>query len=135
MSREVMKYSEAFKRHVVKELEFGKVKSLLEARERYGIGGGGTVGEWVRKYGSDRIQRKVVRVETPEERDQIKTLKTRIRELEKALSETKVSETLAKAYFETLCEKFGVKDPEALKKNIERKLFGEEPGTDRGKKG
>jgi len=131
----VTKYSEAFKRQVVRELEAGRLRSHSEARDRYGIGGGCTVGDWVRKYGSDRMQKKIVRVETVEERDQIKALKARIAELERAVVDSKVQEALHKAYFDIVCDEYGVKDREALKKNIARKLSGEEPGTGRGKKG
>ena len=135
MGNEVTKYSEAFKTKVVGELESGKLRSALEAREWYGIGGGSTVGHWVRKYGSERIQRRIVRVETTDERDRMKALKARIAELERALVDSKVSESLHKAYFDIVCEKYGVKDPEALKKSIDRKLSGEEPKEERGKKG
>ena len=45
-----IRYSEAFKLHVVREVErerwlFGQVQ------RKYGIGGGGTVARWVRCYG------------------------------------------------------------------------------------
>lgn len=135
MGAVVTKYSDAFKRQVVRELESGRLRNHWEARDRYGIGGGGTVGEWVRKYGSERMQKKIVRVETTEERDQIKALKVRIKELELAVLDSKVQESLHKAYFDIVCEEYGVKDPEGVKKNIARKLSGEVPSTGRGKKG
>ena len=134
MGRYAVRYSEAFKLQVVRELENGELGNLEEAKGRYGIGGQRTVSGWVRKYGSERIQRKVVRVETPGERDQVKALKKRIAELERALVDSRVSEALNKAYFDLVCEKFGVKDPEELKKNLEQKLCGEEGGTGKGKK-
>ena len=135
MVGEVVKYSEAFKRQVVRDLERGRFRSHSEARERYGIGGGGTVGVWIRKYGSERMQKKIVRVESPEERDQIQALKARIKELERAVVDSKVNEALYKAYFDVVCRECGVTDPEGLKKNIARKLSGEEPNTARRKKG
>lgn len=130
-----VRYSEAFKMQVVRELESGELRSLTEAEERYGIGGRMTVSRWVKKYGSERIQRRVVRVETTEERDQIKAMKKRIAQLERALVDSKVSEALHKAYFDIACEKCGVKDPEEFKKKIEEKLSGEDVRTGKGKKG
>ncbi len=112
----VIRYSKAFKRHVVAELESGRLASHAEARAKYGIRGGSTVSIWLRKYGKNHLLRKGVRVETPNERDQVKALKLRIRQLERAVADRKVKETLAEAYFEMVCEEFGVADMGALKK-------------------
>ena len=43
-------FTEAFKRHVVREVERGKI-SQSEAMSRYGILGHSTVLKWCRKYG------------------------------------------------------------------------------------
>jgi transposase len=125
MGQEVVRYSEAFKRHVVEELERGVLRSHGEARERYGIGGAETINGWLRRYGRNHLLGRVVRVESVEERDQIKALKARVRDLERAVADAKVQETLAKAYFEIVCEKHGVTDVEALKKSIAAKLSSE----------
>ena len=94
MEREYYRYSEAFKRHVVSEIELGKFKSLKEARERFGIKGISTVSRWLKKYGKEDLLPKKVRIEMPKEQDEIKSLKRRIKELEKALSATRVGEVL-----------------------------------------
>lgn len=116
--REVFRYSEAFKLQVVSELESGKLGSHAAACRRYGIGGGATIKSWLRRYGKNHLLHKVVRVEKPGERDQVKILQARIRDLERAVADAKVQETLHKAYFEIVCEEFGVLDPGALKKNV-----------------
>jgi hypothetical protein len=77
----------------------------------------------------------VIHVETTEERSQVAALKTRIKELERAVVDSKVNEALYKAYFDVVCRECGVTDPEGLKKNIARKLSGEESNTARRKKG
>ena len=123
---EVIRYSEAFKRHVIAELESGRLASHGEARAKYGIRGAGTLPQWLRKYGKNHLLRRVVRVETPNERNQVKALKSRIRQLERAVADSKVKETLAEAYFEIVCEKYGVADAGALKKSIAAKLLHEE---------
>ena len=123
----VVKYSEAFKLMVVSELESGRLRSREEARQRYGIKGSVTVAKWVRKYGKPGIQGRVVRVETTDERDQIKALKARIADLERAVVDSKVQEALHKAYFDIVCRECGVKDPAALKKSIAAKLSGQGP--------
>ncbi len=43
---DVIRYSEAFKLQVVRELEEGKLKSVNAAQEAYGIRGSMTVGKW-----------------------------------------------------------------------------------------
>ena len=126
----VVRYSEAFKLQVVRELETGRRRSRSEARQRYGIGGLGTVARWVRRYGRADIQGRVVRVETTDERDPIKALQARIKKLERAIVDSNVREALHKAYFDIVCREYGVRDPEALKKSIAEKLSGEASDID-----
>jgi transposase-like protein len=128
MGYTVVRYSEAFKLEVVRELETGHLRSREEARQRYGIGGAVTVAKWVRRYGKAEIQGRVVRVETTDERDQIKALKERIADLERAVVDSKVQEALYKAYFDIACREVGIKDPEALKKSIAEKLSSGQSG-------
>ena len=125
MAGVTFRYSEAFKRKVVDELESGKLRNLLEAREVYGIGGSRTVSRWVKKYGKNHLLGKVVKVETRGEREQLQVLKQRIRELEKALSDVTVREVLSRAYFEVLCEEMGVTDIEGFKKKLDAKRLPE----------
>ena len=122
MLNPVVRYSEAFKLQVVAELESGVLDSVAAARERYDIRGGGTVEGWLKKYGRDHLRRRIVRVESPKDRDQIKALKKRIRELEKALADTQVKSVLSEAYYQIVCEEHGVEDPEAFKKKLAAKL-------------
>jgi transposase-like protein len=135
MKRDQVRYSEAFKLRVVSELETGRVVSQNEARERYGIGGSSTISKWIRKYGKNDLAAKVIRVETSKDRDAMKALKKRIRELEKAVADAKVQEVLHKAYFEIVCERYGVTDPEELKKKLATTLLGGECGLAEGSKG
>lgn len=60
MKQTVIRYSEAFKRQVVEELEGGRYRSVEEVRKKYGIGGGDTVQKWVKKYGREHLSRKLL---------------------------------------------------------------------------
>lgn len=122
MSKRVVRYSEAFKMQVVSELESGALDSLSAARSRYGIAGGGTIQRWLKKYGKDHLRSKVVKVQTPKERDQVETLKKRVKQLEKALADTQVDAVLNKAFYQVLCREHGIEDPEAYKKKLDTKL-------------
>ena len=63
--REEIRYSEAFKMEVVRELEMGGI-AFEDISMKYGIKGKGTVSRWVRQYGNG-TRGKVIRVERPGE--------------------------------------------------------------------
>lgn len=115
MERTSIRYSEAFKRQVVGELERGKHPSIERARRVYGIQGSLTVGKWVRKYGSEELLPKRVRIETLKEQDELKMARKRIRELEAAVADAHIDHCLEKAYFHVACDRMGV-DPDDFKK-------------------
>lgn len=125
MSRRVLRYSEAFKRQVVLELEDGIASGIGEVRHKYGIMGHETVSRWIRKFGRNHLLPKVVRVETPEERTEVQKLKARLRQLEKALADSEIRSLLNQAHFEIACEQMGV-DIEVKKKEIDMKLSAEQ---------
>jgi transposase len=103
----VNQYSEAFKRQVVKELEQGKHVSICGARRAYGIGGATTVTGWVRKYGSQDLLPKRVRIETLKERDKLREARKRIRELEAAVADAHIDYCLEKGFLQVACERLG----------------------------
>lgn len=128
-----VRYSEAFKQQVVQELERGKHRSLQAASRAYGIGGSTTVADWVRRYGSEDILPRNVRVETLKERDELKEARKRIRELEAAVADAHVDHCLEKAYFHVACERMGV-DPEEFKKKHAMTLSELRKGSRKGRR-
>ena len=122
MNKESLRYSEAFKLQVVSELESGKFSCIFEARKRYAIKGCGTVENWIRKYGKNHLLNKVVRVESIKERDQLKELKSEIRELKSALVDAHLDLRLERAWGELACEAAGIDDIDAFKKKAATKL-------------
>jgi len=131
--RETIRYSEAFKRQVVGELERGKHGSFGAVQRAYGIGGATTVQKWVRKYGSEELFPRHVRVETMKERDELAEARKRIRELEAAVADAHIDHCLEKAYFHVLCERAGV-DPEDFKKKNAVTLSGLRKSSPKGKR-
>lgn len=110
----VIRYSEAFKLQVVGELEReGLTAGAI--RSKYGIRGDGTVEGWVRKYGNGS-RGKVIRVETPQEINELKRLKERVKRLETALADANIELALERAYTQIACERAGIKDVEEFKK-------------------
>jgi transposase-like protein len=118
MGRKVVRYSEAFKLHVVSGLESGDLSSIADARRRYGIKGIGTVERWVRRYGRNHLLPKVVRVEKPGERDQLKVLAAENARLKQALADAHMESVLYRQWFEVACRELGVEDVEGFKKKL-----------------
>jgi len=112
--RVAIRYSEGFKREVVGVVERDGL-TFAEAQRKYGIKGPVTVQRWVRKYGNGTRGR-ILRVETPEEIDELAQLKERVRRLESALADANIDLALERAYTQMACERAGIKDVEDFKK-------------------
>jgi hypothetical protein len=69
---------------------------------------------WVRRYGNGSRGMRI-RMEKPEEINELKRLKDRVRRLESALADANIANALERAYTELACERAGV-DPEEFKK-------------------
>ncbi|MCB0125847.1 MAG: transposase [Caldilineaceae bacterium] len=82
------RYSIAFKRQVVQEYEAGA--SATELRQKYGIGGGSTISNWVKQYGREGSRYNLMIIQKPEERNRVKELEERVRLLESALAEVQL---------------------------------------------
>lgn len=114
----VLRYSESFKVQVVRELEEGRHVSCYAAQEAYGIRGNGTVQHWVRQYGREHLIGRVIRVETAEERNELRRMKARIRDLERALGDTTLDLILEREYVKIACSRAGIEDVEEFKKKV-----------------
>lgn len=111
------RYSEAFKRQVVDEIDRGKFSSPHTAKEAYGIRGNGTVERWIRKYGREDLLPKRIRIETMQEVDRLKEARKRIKELEAALADAHIDNCLEHAFLEIACERMETDLDDFKKKN------------------
>jgi|SRR5215469_2765920 len=109
-----IRYSEAFKMAVVRELEEEDLP-YERVRRKYGILGCETVQNWVRKYGNG-TRGKIIRVETPEQIDEMKRLKERVKRLEALLADASIDLAIERAYTQIACERAGIKDVAEFKK-------------------
>jgi transposase-like protein len=114
-----IRYSEAFKMEVVRELE-RELAPVDQVRRKYGIGTG-TIQVWIAKYGNG-TRGKIIRVQTPKEIDQLQQLRQRVKWLERALADANIDLALEKAYTQLACERAGIKDVQEFKK----KALGEQ---------
>ena len=117
MSRRMIKrYSSCFKRQVVADLESGRFGTIMAAQQHYGIGGMDTIQGWLRKYGKNHLLPKVVIVQKPDEKDQIRQLKRQVAELQRVLGQTQTESVLNAEFLKIACEDLGC-DMEAFKKS------------------
>ncbi len=123
--RLVIRYSMSFKRQVVSELESGRFDSIGQVSEHYGITGSETVRNWLRKFGRNHLCPKVIRVEKPNEQDQVRQLKKQIKQLKEALGQTQAENVINQEFLKIACEEMG-QDVDAFKKKADTKRSTEE---------
>ena len=114
--RQEIRYSEAFKMEVVRELE-SEGLTFEELALKYGIKGKTTVSRWVRQYGNG-TRGKVIRVESAGEINELKRLKARVRQLESALADANIDAALERAYTRLACKRAGIADVAEFKKKV-----------------
>ena len=117
MAKEVITYSEAFKRQVVEQFAQGKFRTQREARLAYGIRGHQTIANWLKKYGRSDLLAKSIRIETVDEKDQLKEAQERIRKLEAALADAHIDNLLEHSFLEIACERMDMDLDDFKKKN------------------
>ena len=117
-----IRYSEAFKLQVLREIEEGRFATRVGACRAYGIRGQGTIERWAVKYGKNHLVGKVIRVETPKEVSEVKALRKRVRDLEKALASERLDHMLGDAYLNIACRAAGIEDVDDFKKKHAGKL-------------
>ena len=103
MQRRVVRYSEAFKKEVVRELELGQFKDPAQASRHYGIRGQDTVKRWARQYGREGILKPLIRVQKKDEVDEVKRLQEHIAQLESALADAHIKNLIEETYLQIAC--------------------------------
>jgi transposase-like protein len=112
-----IRYSEAFKMQLVRELEKGEI-NYTQCRRKYGIRGVSTLQKWVGKYGNGSLG-KVIRVEEREAIDEREQLRRRVRALEKALADANIDLALERQYTRLACKRAGINDVAEFKKKAD----------------
>jgi transposase-like protein len=121
IQKTVYRYSNCFKEKVVQEVSSGR--SISEVRRRYGIKGGNTVQNWLKKYGRKELLNTVIRVKMRSEDDKLKQLEAEIRRLKIALADA----TLANDVLETLIDVVNEQYQTDVKKNFGQALLDDVP--------
>ena len=103
----VYRYSTAFKQKVVGEIESGGL-TISEAQRLYGINGATTIQAWIKKLGKSHLLNKIVRIEMKDEKDRIKELEKKVRDLESALANAHVKNIALESLIEVAEEHYEV---------------------------
>lgn len=117
MTRQIIRYSTAFKLKIISEIESGKY-TLEQARRNYDIKGTATIQKWLRKYGKSHLAPQVIRVRMKNEDDKLKELQNKIKVLEKALAKAQVDNICWQSLVEVIDEKYNIDS----KKNFGQQL-------------
>jgi transposase len=110
-----IRYSEAFKKQVVREYEGGT--SAYRLRQKYGIRGGSTISTWVKKYGRTGSRYELMVIQKPAERERIKQLEQRIQELEQAVAQLSLDKLMLESLVAVIEREEGLE----VKKNSGRR--------------
>lgn len=105
------RYSEPFKRQVVMEYEAGI--SIPDLQKKYGIGGTETIRRWIKQYAKDGFRHELIRIQTCEEINRIKSLENQVEELQQALGKVMLEKLKLESIVEEMEETYGVE----IKKN------------------
>jgi transposase-like protein len=89
--------------------------SYQEAARRYGIKGGQTIQNWIKKFGKYELLNKIIRVETMDEKDRIKQLEEENSKLKIALADS----LMAKRCLEVVIEEADKEYKIDLKKKLD----------------
>jgi transposase-like protein len=127
--RIILRYSECFKRQVVADLESGRFASVRQVRAHYQITGSTTVNTWLTRYGKSHLMAKVVRVEKPNEADQVLELKRQVASLQRALGQTQAENLLHAEYLKLACQRLGEEVEGFKKKCVGKPSTGPRDGT------
>lgn len=114
----IVRYSMSFKQQVVSEIESGRFDNINQAQRHYDITGCGTVRRWLKQFGRNHLCPKVVRVEKPDEKNQIRELKKQVRQLKEALGQTQAEKIIEEEFLKIACEEIG-QDVDVFKKKVD----------------
>lgn len=128
MGKEIIKrYSIAFKKQVVSEYESGL--SLNALQKRYGMSMT-TVKKWVEQYGREGVRHKMVIMQQPEEREQLRDLAARNAELEALVAQLSLDKFVLECTLAVAEEDLGY---EVKKKTLTASSAKHKPATKRQK--
>lgn len=114
-----IRYSQAFKMQLVREVEKGVIPLTRVAR-KYGVRSHATLIGWMRRYGQNKKQGKVIRVQKADELDELSRLRKEVKKLKEALADAHMDLALEKGFLKVACERLDQPVEAFKKKNAGR---------------
>ena len=99
------RYGEVFKRHVVEEIEAGRI-TMAETRRRYGILGHSTVLKWCRRYGKKRSR--YDKVEGMDKEIELMHLRNENKALKQELDDTRLKNVVLETMVDVAEREFNI---------------------------
>ncbi|MFM6995398.1 MAG: transposase [Sediminibacterium sp.] len=112
--RKVIRYSESFKQQIISEYASGK-STISSLALRYGIKGGSTIKNWIQKSHNFDLLPKIIRVETPSDKDELASLRAENKKLKLLVADQALDLAIAQSTIEYI-EKYEGVDLNNIKK-------------------
>lgn len=116
--KRTIRYSESFKLQIIRCIEEEGL-SISAVKQRYSIKGGQTIQSWIKKYGKNQLLNKIIKIQTMDERDELKRLQEENKALKIAYAELSLEHKCSEKVIELADEMFGMD----LKKKYESELL------------
>jgi transposase-like protein len=122
---------------VVEEVESGEL-SMNQAAKLYGIGGGSTIANWLKKHGRESVLPERVRVQMKDELRELEKLREENALLKAALASKELEAYMRKLDVEVLCEEYRLRtkkkiDMHALRERVKQKIAQSASGSSTGR--
>lgn len=101
------RYSEAFKRQIVRDLE-RRVITTPEVRRKYGVAGGNTIKCWLRRYGTGKVVPETRKRKDVAASRKLLVYERRARELEQAVARLMVEKVALESLIDEAQAELGV---------------------------
>lgn len=108
------RYSEAFKLKVMEELRDGKWKTVADAAQAYGVSAQG-VRYWMKRFGFEHLNGRIIYVKTTTEIDEIKRLKAENKRLKERLADEVLDHKIDEVALRIACRNLGASAPPRLR--------------------
>lgn len=103
----VVRYSDCFKQMVVADIEQNGL-TIHQCQLKYGITGGVTIQNWIKKFGKNHLLNKIIRVETKNETSEIQLLKKELKALKEAYAEAMLERKVHQEIIKVSDEMFSI---------------------------
>jgi transposase-like protein len=101
------RYSEAFKRQIVRDLERGVI-TASEVRKKYGVSGGNTIEYWLKRYGTGKVSPKTRKRKDVAASRKLLVYERRTRELEQAVARLTVEKVALESLIDEAQTELGI---------------------------